>query len=76
MSIIFLIQLLSFKVLNFYIDFTTILGSIPSRNYIEETDFFRASGLFQEPNSYCVFAFMMSTILLYTKDIKILLYCY
>ncbi len=67
MSIIFLIQLLSFKVLNFYIDFTTILGSLSSRNYIEETDFFRASGLFQEPNSYCVFSFVMSTILLYTK---------
>lgn len=68
MSIMFLIQLLSFKVLNFYIDFTTILGSLSSRNYIEEIDFFRASGLFQEPNSYCVFAFMMSTILLYSKE--------
>ncbi len=67
MSIIFLIQLLSFKVLNFYIDFTTILGSLSSRNYIEEIDFFRSSGLFQEPNSYCVFSFVMSTILLYTK---------
>lgn len=67
MSIIFLIQLFTFKFFGFYIDFTTILGSLSSRNYIEETDFFRASGLFQEPNSYCVFAFMMSTILLYTK---------
>lgn len=32
MSIMFLIQLLSFKFLNFYIDFTTILGSLSSRN--------------------------------------------
>lgn len=67
MPILFLIQLFTFKFFAFHIDFTSILNSIPSRNYIEEINFFRASGLFQEPNSYCVFSFMMSTILLYTK---------
>ena len=79
MVLFFFIQLFTFKFFNFYIDFTSILQTIPSRNYIESIDYFRASGLFQEPNSYCVFAFMMVTILLYTnmqhrlKDLTIIL---
>lgn len=65
MCLLFFLQLFSFKFYHSYIDMTGLLNSIPSRNYIPATDFFRASGLYQEPNSFCMFSFMMATILLY-----------
>lgn len=76
----FFVQFIAFKFLNTYIDLAGFLSSIPSRNYIPSIDFFRASGLFQEPNSYAVFCYFAITVLLYgvryydfTRDVVLIL---
>lgn len=65
---IFFVQLFSFRIFGIVIDFTAFFADIPSRIYIPEINYFRASSIYQEPNSYCVFAFIFSTLLLSIKN--------
>lgn len=51
-----------------YIDITGLLGSISSRDYNPDINFFRPSGLFQEPNSFAVFLFLGATIILSVNE--------
>lgn len=59
-NLVFLaIQILFKFVFDIYIDFHAWVGSIESRGWNEDLHFFRPSGLFQEPNAYCVCMFCL-----------------
>lgn len=51
---IFFFQYFLFHILSYPLDLHGPVGSIDSRSFNEWTGYFRAAGLFQEPNSYCV----------------------
>ena len=59
--IFFYTQYFLFKFFSVYLDFTNLLLSNPSRNGWDT--YFRPSGLFQEPNSFCLFTIIFLTIL-------------
>ena len=50
----FFFQFFVFHVFKTFIDFNSMLGSIPSRGWNESLNLFRPSGIYQEPNAYCV----------------------
>jgi hypothetical protein len=59
-SIIFLVfQFLVKTTLNIFLDFHAMIGSIDSRSFNEDLDYFRPAGLFQEPNAYCTVMFCL-----------------
>jgi hypothetical protein len=64
---IFIIQLLLFTFSGYVLDLNSLAGSIPARIYIEETNYFRSSSIYQEPNSYCVFAFIVASLIIMCK---------
>jgi len=45
-----------------YLDLHEIIGSIPSRGWNDEINYFRASGLFQEPNAFAAISFAMASV--------------
>ncbi len=52
-----------FKYFNIYLDFTRLLLSHPSRNSHLFEGLFRPSGLFHEPNSFCLFTIIFLVII-------------
>ncbi|MCF6764278.1 hypothetical protein L3V82_00735 [Thiotrichales bacterium 19S3-7] len=58
-AIVFIIQLLMFKLFGDVLNFTHYAGSISARIYNESLNYFRPAGLYQEPNSYCTSVFML-----------------
>lgn len=60
--IIFIVQLLIFKLFGSVLDISQSVGSISARVYNEGLDYFRPAGLFQEPNSYCTNLFMLMVL--------------
>ena len=57
--VLFLFQFLMFYITGTYIDFSSIFGSISSRGNNESLAYFRAHGIFQEPNMYCSATFCL-----------------
>ena len=55
----FFLQFFSYYLFNYVIDYHAYSGLIGARTFNEELLFFRASGLFQEPNSYCVTIYLL-----------------
>lgn len=66
----FFVQLAAFELFGHVLDISSAAGSIPSRIFILEMDYFRASSIYQEPNSYCVFAFIVSSLLIAKNRIR------
>ncbi len=66
-SIILLAQTIIFYLFEVVVDFSGLIGSIESRGYNEKLNYFRPSGLFQEPNSYCAALFSLLVISSYFK---------
>lgn len=58
----FLIQLFLFKVFGLVLDINKEIGSIPARVYNENLSYFRAAGLFQEPNTYSANLFIQLSV--------------
>lgn len=67
LALIFIVQLLLFTVSGYVLDLNSLAGSIPARIYIEDTNYFRSSSIYQEPNSYCVFAFIVASVIIVCK---------
>jgi len=59
--IFFFIQYAVFKALGVVVDFHSYFGAIEPRVFNTETGYFRAAGLFQEPNSFCLMLYMLYT---------------
>lgn len=55
----FVLQLLLQRLFNIYLDVHMLVGSIQSRGLNEDLGYFRPSGLFQEPNSFCTVMFCL-----------------
>jgi hypothetical protein len=55
-------QIVYFYVIGNFVDFTDIMGSRQSRGFNESLSYFRASGIFQEPNAYCAVMFCLLSI--------------
>jgi hypothetical protein len=56
---VFWVQFLLHYTMGFYLDFHSVVGSVTSRGWNVDLNYFRASGLFQEPNAYCTVLFCM-----------------
>lgn len=62
----FFIQWVAGKYFGFVIDVSGALSDFPSRIYVSDPNDFRASSIYQEPNSYCIFAFLLSVSLVFS----------
>jgi len=71
-ALIFFLQILTFHLFNYRLDITGNVGSIPARIFNESTNYFRAASLYQEPNSYCVFAFIVATLMILQRRVDFL----
>ena len=69
--LIFFVQYFVFHVFLYPIDLHGIVGSIDTRTFNEVTGYFRAAGLFQEPNSYSVTIYALLILKLITSAGKI-----
>lgn len=58
----FFFQFFVFYVFTTFIDFNSMLGSIPSRGWNENLNLFRPSGIYQEPNAYCVAVYCLVAV--------------
>lgn len=65
--IFFYIQFLAFKCFGTLIDYHSCFDVISLRIFNPETLYFRAAGLFQEPNSFCLTIYMLTVIRLFLK---------
>jgi hypothetical protein len=66
--LMFFVQYFVFHVFSYPIDFHGTVGSIDARTFNEVTGYFRAAGLFQEPNSYCVTIYALLILKLIISD--------
>jgi len=61
---LFFVQLVIGRTTGFFIDYNALISDIPSRIHTHEAYNFRPASIFQEPNSFAVFAFLVSVYLL------------
>lgn len=66
-SVMLALQAIIFFFSGHYIDFPQLFGSYDSRSLNEGIGYFRFSGLFQEPNAYCVSTFCLLSTRIFNK---------
>jgi hypothetical protein len=74
-AIIFFVQLVTHIAFKHTLDITSFVGSIPARIFNPDTHYFRAASIYQEPNSYAVFAFMIASLLILRRRKGMLALC-
>ena len=50
------------------LDVTGVLSDIPSRISVSDPNHFRGSAIFQEPNSFCVFCYLICSALIFSRE--------
>lgn len=73
--LIFFVQHFVFHLFLYPIDLHGVVGSIDTRTFNEATGYFRAAGLFQEPNSYSVTIYALLILKLITSAGKLDFLC-
>lgn len=66
----FYFQYAAYKLLGMVVDYHSYFGALNPRVFNEETGYFRAGGLFQEPNSFCLMLFMLNILHMFSKNGK------
>ncbi len=66
----FFFQYAAYKLIGIVVDYHSYFGSISPRVFNEDVLFFRAAGLFQEPNSFSVTLFMLNVTRVLLKNDK------
>ena len=61
----FFIQFIAYKSFAIIVDYHSYFGTVAPRTFNEDTGYFRAAGLFEEPNSYCLTLFMLNVLRLF-----------
>jgi hypothetical protein len=61
-ALILIVQIWTFYQFGSFLDFSAMVGSLQSRGLNEGANFFRSSGLFQEPNAYCTAMFCLLSL--------------
>lgn len=66
----FFFQYVAFTLFGSVVDYHSYFGALNSRIFNEETGYFRAAGLFQEPNSFCLMLFMLNILHIFSRNGK------
>lgn len=67
----FFFQYAAYKLLGVVVDYHSYFGSLNPRTFNENLIFFRAAGLFQEPNSFSLTLFMLNVLRIIFSDKKV-----
>lgn len=68
--VFFYAQYGAYKALGVLVDFHSSFNVLEPRTFNEVTGYFRAAGLFQEPNSFCLTIYMLNAVRIFLRESK------